>query len=1101
MNRLIQNLLRMLLVGCCLMLCLAAANRSIAESAADSAGSWVGNLEISGNTVSAWYDAETEAILTVQILNEADDALINQKTKTVQEGSGTVNIGFDSLPADGFYAEAFLTDANGKRLSDTVGNMSRTQWAARIQNLKSSDYATIPEQVVELKSSSTEDGCVYEDGSFLVLQDDVVRIRYTDHTITELSDESNSSVRSFSVSDTSVSRSLQAGSKVFIDLPGLYAMGTVQSVSIAGGTVNFTLEKASGIITEGDEPEIRDEYIQTLKASAQKTLKLPINVNLTDLRLQGTAILTISIAAEKESGPKPIHQQNESLQGNSTYHIKTVMDMSIPDAKVTLKTDNFSWSKTVFPITIPEMGIPYVGGANCDIRLVVSVNATGHIGFSVALHGGIELWYKSLKNMKANNLCKLPDLELTDLDITGNLSLGLFTGPRVSILDVFSLGVNIGPSIVLTAGNDVPEYADEEKNSSYADISETAKYKKWHACEKDKCVQGNAHFRFSATGTLSLWHWSHTFFNIYSHDFKNLLDFYHSLTYNSGEVDTCPHYGYRLVVNLKGEDGDPVPDAEVSYSPYETNWKPKDRYKSVNKATTNSNGQAVLYVPVTLKNLNSWAGELDAYETTVTAVWHGPNGKVYASQKIQEKGYGGLGSTFDRDHWEKKQLELPEITLVLDTNSTVSFEDPGAVKATNMPQPIRFNPMKSKGVNLPDTVPEKSGNHFIGWNTNADGSGTSYMPGSFVETKKDLVLYAQFRVIADSYIVLFNPNGGSMAPEALIVPYGSSARIPEQKPAWEGMRFIGWSRQEDAFEAEYVPGDLLENPGNESVIVLYAVWEYSPVTAIRIRYDLNGGTAAKKPADQWIRPGSTLTITEIIPEREAYIFLGWSLEPNAGEEMYHPGQSCHFFDDTVLYAVWILSPAGEPIRISFDMNGAPEGLKPDNVWVKPGQWFRISDIRPVWDENHTFDGWSTDPRAARGQYGPGSPASFTTSTTLYAIWNEKKEAIISFDLSGGALDGKTGIIRKAFTVGTEIILPGPPVKKGYTFLYWQGSSYQPGDRYTVLDDHTFTAVWQKDLPVTGDQANLLLYAGMIAAGMLLLGVCAASSIKLRRKTK
>ena len=35
-----------------------------------------------------------------------------------------------------------------------------------------------------------------------------------------------------------------------------------------------------------------------------------------------------------------------------------------------------------------------------------------------------------------------------------------------------------------------------------------------------------------------------------------------------------------------------------------------------------------------------------------------------------------------------------------------------------------------------------------------------------------------------------------------------------------------------------------------------------------------------------------------------------------------------------------------------------------------------------------------------------------------------------------------------------------PDRDGYTFTYWKGSSYQPGDKYTVTGDHTFTAQWK-----------------------------------------
>lgn len=73
-----------------------------------------------------------------------------------------------------------------------------------------------------------------------------------------------------------------------------------------------------------------------------------------------------------------------------------------------------------------------------------------------------------------------------------------------------------------------------------------------------------------------------------------------------------------------------------------------------------------------------------------------------------------------------------------------------------------------------------------------------------------------------------------------------------------------------------------------------------------------------------------------------------------------------------------------------------------------------------------------------------------------------------------------------------------------------GKTYQDGARYSnlcTLDENgdpqgaELKAVWIMDLPVTGDQANPLLYTGMIAAGILILGWYIVTSIKMRRKTK
>lgn len=69
-----------------------------------------------------------------------------------------------------------------------------------------------------------------------------------------------------------------------------------------------------------------------------------------------------------------------------------------------------------------------------------------------------------------------------------------------------------------------------------------------------------------------------------------------------------------------------------------------------------------------------------------------------------------------------------------------------------------------------------------------------------------------------------------------------------------------------------------------------------------------------------------------------------------------------------------------------------------------------------------------------------------------------KEYTITYDLNGGTLNGETGKVSFKVESGTEITLPEPS-RDGYTFDYWQGSKYNAGDKYTVNEDHTFTAQW------------------------------------------
>ncbi len=89
-------------------------------------------------------------------------------------------------------------------------------------------------------------------------------------------------------------------------------------------------------------------------------------------------------------------------------------------------------------------------------------------------------------------------------------------------------------------------------------------------------------------------------------------------------------------------------------------------------------------------------------------------------------------------------------------------------------------------------------------------------------------------------------------------------------------------------------------------------------------------------------------------------------------------------------------------------------------------------------------------------------------------FEERQAFIITYDLAGGTLDGKTGIVELVVGAGDTITLP-LPTRDGYSFLYWQGSTYYAGQQYVVEGNHTFTAQWgQAALPGTGDSTGLVI---------------------------
>ena len=80
----------------------------------------------------------------------------------------------------------------------------------------------------------------------------------------------------------------------------------------------------------------------------------------------------------------------------------------------------------------------------------------------------------------------------------------------------------------------------------------------------------------------------------------------------------------------------------------------------------------------------------------------------------------------------------------------------------------------------------------------------------------------------------------------------------------------------------------------------------------------------------------------------------------------------------------------------------------------------------------------------------------------YDVNYDNNMRTITYDANGGRFaDGKR-IKTSKYPVDANIKIMEAPTRRGYTFQYWKGSKYQPGDPYTVKDNHTFVAQWEKD---------------------------------------
>lgn len=94
-----------------------------------------------------------------------------------------------------------------------------------------------------------------------------------------------------------------------------------------------------------------------------------------------------------------------------------------------------------------------------------------------------------------------------------------------------------------------------------------------------------------------------------------------------------------------------------------------------------------------------------------------------------------------------------------------------------------------------------------------------------------------------------------------------------------------------------------------------AIANFSVRDPYRVSFDTQGGSNGPEPQTQ--AKGFAITLSEIIPTRPGYTFLGWSDDYESNATIYQPGESFTSDNDTTLYAVWELD-APTPQNLSIE---------------------------------------------------------------------------------------------------------------------------------------------------------------------------------------
>ena len=148
----------------------------------------------------------------------------------------------------------------------------------------------------------------------------------------------------------------------------------------------------------------------------------------------------------------------------------------------------------------------------------------------------------------------------------------------------------------------------------------------------------------------------------------------------------------------------------------------------------------------------------------------------------------------------------------------------------------------------------------------------------------------------------------------------------------------------------------------------------------------------------------------------------------------------------------------------------------------------------------TFTADETMTGVITGVDGPGTYAKKVAGMTITNTHTPM--VVITYKLNGGRYAGSHADIVEYYPKGTVITIHAAPTRSGYRFLYWLGSQYNPGDKYTANADHTFVAQWEYRgypwSPQTGDHTPWLPWLGVLLLSGAALGI---DAVVRKRKRK
>ncbi len=278
-----------------------------------------------------------------------------------------------------------------------------------------------------------------------------------------------------------------------------------------------------------------------------------------------------------------------------------------------------------------------------------------------------------------------------------------------------------------------------------------------------------------------------------------------------------------------------------------------------------------------------------------------------------------------------------------------------------------------------------------------------------------------------TYLITFNPNGGSGAPSDVRLNGASAtSNIGSTIPTRSGYEFCGWTYLDyrnnptSSYRISYFSGvsgawttssswtfstykSKTGYTGSGTTLSLYAVWKEQPYT---ITFNANGGSGTPSNIT-FANTSSTSNIGSVMPTRTGYRFCGWT--------------SSSYKDS-------------------------------------PTSSYRISYFSGVSGASTTSSSWTFSTYKSKTGYTGSS-----TTLSLYATWTPITYSI-TYDYAGGSVSTTNPT---TYTIASSTFTLNNPTRSGYSFAGYTGTGLSsPSTSVSIpsgsTGDRSYTATWTPD---------------------------------------